>query len=328
MDSRDDSNANNNAAASSSTTTAERPVPQPRRVVVTSTSPPNGASYENVRLDATALKKSTPLNNENLLQDAATHPRPSKVPNNKSIFAFPPAPETPPSAAVAAAAGAVSDALNGNAGLPQSPNTSSRLIITEMNNLNLDVPPGANNNKNHANKDFEESHKLQNLPVPAPRRMQPPQQQQQPQDIYESNEDVGLLAANPQQQQQQQPHSTSSSSSSGDGASPVPYKPVVQQSATGAISKQPRQAPPLPLLPSSSKLNNTTGTAQAGAQITVNTASGVLVDGGDAADELQPSGGHDLRRNQRLNKSNVSLSSTTSGGSSSGSPKYAKDSPR
>lgn len=55
----------------------------------------------------------------------------------------------------------------------------------------------------------------------------------------------------------------------------------------------------------------------------MNTASGVLVDG--SGDDI----GGNLRRHRRLNKSNVSLSSSTSGGSSTaGEPKFAKSSPR
>lgn len=309
--SRNDNNSNIIATTTTIPTTyGERPVPQPRRLL-TPTSPPIVAAYENVRIDASVFNKSTPLNNENLLHDNVTNPRPSKVTNDKSLFVFPPTLE--------AASAEAADEVNGNVALPQSP--SSRLIITEMNNLNLD----AAGHKNRANKDFEESHKLQNLPVPAPRRMQ---QQQQQQDVYENNEEVGLaLAAIHQQQSSSSPVESSSSS----GASPVPYKPVVHQSTTGAISKQHRKVPPLPMATKSltstatgPKVNNTNSSVQ----IAVNTASGVLVDGSEAYDEQAASGGHDLRRNHKLNKSNVSLCSTTSGGSTGGSPKYVKDSPR
>lgn len=301
-----------------------RPVPQPRRLPSTPITPTAGLAYENVRIEA-ALNKSTPLNSDNLLpaDDAAT--RPSKVPNKKVFL------QTDADAAAA------DDIINGNIGLltpdasPASTTTTpTRRVITEMNNLNLDHDHSDGHRKNSANKNFEESHKMQNMPVPAPRRLANNRLPAVAQEIYENNEQQPQQSQSPPQLQQLPSSSSPSSSSS---SSPVPYKPVVQQASTGAISKTTRRAPQLPLPPppkttltpppatkSPQKINNN----EQHSSPTMQTSSGVLVDGHD------DDGPSNLRRNQRTTRSNVSLSSTTSGGSSTtgGDAKFAKGSPR
>lgn len=304
---------------------SDRPVPQPRRHLNAGSSlhTKPATAYENVHIEL--LNKCTALNNDNLLQhhnDTNGGPR-SKVPNNKAFLLLPTGNDNNPDTQSTV----TTDEANGNV-LPSSSAvmspTTRRIIITEMNDLNLDQPAG-HFNKNCANKNFEESHKMHNMPVPAPRRLaavNPLNAQQQADDeIYESNEDT--------LQRLPSPASAVTSTSSSSSSSPVPAnKPVAPWThqcdpRTGAISKTPRSAPQLPLPSPPSKSPKSIGADSA-----VSTASGVLVDGDFSVDDAAA----DLRRNRKLNKSNVSLSSTTSGGSSSPasadtSARYAKGSP-
>lgn len=282
----------------------DRPVPQPRRNLHAASLHAKAAAtaYENVHIEL--LNKCTTLNNDNLLNNDTNKSPRSKVPNNKAFLLLPAQP-----------ADADHDD-NGNQ-MPSSPMsamspTARRIVITEMNNLNLDQPAG--HYKNCANKNFEDSHKMQNMPVPAPRRLaaaptMTAQQQQQADEIYESNEDTVQPQA-----------AAMSSASSSAAASPVPYKP---DRSTGAISKTPSSVLPPPSL-KCNNIDSSSGNA-------ISTASGVLVDGAVGVD--YPTFASDLRPNRKLNKSNVSLNSSTSGGSSSpagvdASARNAKGSPR
>lgn len=315
---------------------SDRPVPQPRRNLHAGSSlhaKPASTAYENVQIEL--LNKCTALNNDNLLQhhnDTNKSPR-SKVPNNKAFLLLPTGNDYNPDAQPTD----TTDDANGNlmpsSSAVMSPNTR-RIIITEMNDLNLDQP-ASHYDKNCANKNFEESHKMHNLPVPAPRRLAVAApltaQQQTDEEIYESNEDTV--------QQLPSPASAVTSTSSSSSASPVPGIKTVPtwtpqcDHRTGAISKTPRSVPlPPPKSPKSPKCIQigTGNNHNSGGGSAVSTASGVLVDGGVGMDDDLST---DLRRNRKLNKSNVSLSSSTSGGSGSPasadtSARYAKGSPR
>lgn len=235
-------------------------------------------SYENVSLDA--INKNIILNTDNL----QTTLKP-KVPNNKHFLLT---------------------VENGNA--THSPPPDYRSIITEINNLNIDKI-----DKNSANKNFADSHKLNNMPVPAPRRLavvdsdiyeNNAEAQQSAQEIYESNEDAPPPPKSPMS-------STASSSLSGSPL-PSPHQPVVAAS-TGAIRKTPRRPPQLPLPPppdSTPPKQNNNQTV---------TCSGVVV--GDIGDDLAPSAKQKLQKSV----SNGSLNSSTSG-SSSGA-RFATNSP-
>lgn len=251
---------------------AVKPVPQPRSTVATSDN--HRTTYENVSIDL--INKNINLNNDNLHQN-----RRQKIQNDK---AFSP-PENVPVATV----------------LPATTKTEHRNIITEVNNLNID------RNRNASQKNFEESHKLNNLPVPAPRRTAAQIQQD---EIYENNEELQL--PKPKPPRPANPPKVIAAST----AIPTNQSPV--SSPSGTISKTAtRKAPQIPLPPPPPYSPDMRRSCN------MMTASGVIV-GGDEQ-ESPPS-------KPRLNKSksNTSLNSSNSSHSvndPSSSPKYITTSP-
>lgn len=264
------------------------PVAKPRRILHTPT------AYENVSLDAINKNIIVPVDN---LQTTLK----PKVPNNKQFMQ------------------STADDDDGNHNHHHHQRSPTcRSVITDINNLNL-----AKFDKNSANQHFADSHKLNNMPVPAPRRLanaaspcaqhaadiyeNHDEAQQSAQDIYESNEDPPPPSSK-----------SSTTSSSRSGGSPLPeslpqHSPPIAET-TGAIRKAHRRPPQLPLPPPPP---TTTPPKQLNNQMA--TKSGVLVD--YCADDADG-------RHRKLEKtvSNGSLSSTTSGGSSSGA-KYRTNSP-
>lgn len=226
-------------------------------------------AYENVSLDA--INKNITLNSDNL--QATLKP---KVPNNKQFMQT------------------TTDTNH------QQPPPDYRSVITEINNLNLDKP-----DKNSSNKNFADSHKLSNMPVPAPRRLvdgSSPNANHQ--EIYANSEESQLAAQEIYESNEDPPVSPNlSTASSSLNGSPLPGSTSTTTTG-GAIRKAPRRPPQLPLPPPPT---NTPPKQNNNHQIT---SSGVVVDD-FVADDV---GG----KHKKLEKSvsNGSLSSSTSGGSS------------
>lgn len=255
---------------------SSKPVPQPRRII-NATHENTKTSYENVSIDL--INKNIDINDDNLQFN-----RKSKIQNNKAFMLT---------------ASLTSDVHNKNT-TDETSGASNRTVrtnqedhrnvITEVNNLNLDK------NKNASSKHFENSHKMNNVPVPAPRR----KQNAELDEIYENNEEVHQ-----------------------DG--PVcKQTTIVNTHSSGAISKNTnttRKAPQIPLpppptipppIPEKKKMNNMT-------------KSGVIV-GDESEFEISPP------PKTRLNKSlsNTSINSSNSSQSThdpSFSPKYITISP-
>lgn len=249
---------------------AVKPVPQPRRTVAASDNP--RTTYENVSIDL--INKNINLNNDNLQQN-----RKQKIQNDK---AFVPS-ENIPVASV----------------LPTTTKTDQRNIITEVNNLNLD------RNRNASHKNFEDSHKLNNLPVPAPRRTAAQIQQD---EIYENNEEIQL--PKPKPPRPANPPKIAAASKA------IPTNQSPESSPSGTISKTvTRKAPQIPLPPPPPYSPDMRRNYNM-------TASGVIVGDEQESPPFKP----------RLNKSksNTSLNSSNSSHSAndpSSSPRYITTSP-
>lgn len=248
---------------------AVKPVPQPRRTVAASDN--HRTTYENVSIDL--INKNINLNNDNL-----HHNQRQKIQNDK---AFSPA-ENVPVVSV----------------LPTITKTEHRNIITEVNNLNIDRNRNASQKNN-----FEESHKLNNLPVPAPRRTAAQIQQD---EIYENNEELQLPKPKPPRPANPPKLTAVSTANQSPESSP---SGTISKTVTRKAPQIPLPPPP-PYSPDMRRSNNMT-------------ASGVIV-GGDE----QESPPFKLRLNK--SKSNTSLNSSNSSHSvndPSSSPKYITTSP-
>lgn len=158
-----------------------KPVPQPRRTKLNDDDGNNRQTYENVSIDM--MNKVININDDNLQTN-----RKVKIQNDKTFMLASTSTTT-----TTTTTDRIINTNNNNStesshsslayGSVGVGGASNRLDRIEKNNL-FDA------NKNVSAKNFEQSHKLNNLPVPAPRRPADHAQQQPPDDIYENNECV------------------------------------------------------------------------------------------------------------------------------------------
>lgn len=158
-----------------------KPVPQPRRTKCNDDESHNRTTYENVSINM--MNKNININDDNLQTN-----RKVKIQNDKTFLLASSTTTTTPNRLInnsTAQSSSSADTASSSftASSSSSISASNRLDRIEKNNL-LDA------NKNVSVKNFEQSHKLNNLPVPAPRRADAQQQQQHLDEIYENNEEV------------------------------------------------------------------------------------------------------------------------------------------
>lgn len=255
---------------------ASKPIPQPRRTLAKIENPTK--PYENVNIDL--INKNIDVSDDNLQSNRKT-----KIQNKAFLLSTTANSPTNSSSVISNTTPnttATTTAHRSN----RNPD-EYRNVMTEINNLNIDK------NKNATQKNFEDSHKLNNLPVPAPRRTPPSGAaltQAEQDEIYENNEEV------------QTPPTKSSASS-------------------GAISKTSnivRKAPQIPLPPPPT----TTPERRKHPNMT---ASGVVV-----GDDTESMDGIPMKQHLNKSVSNTSINSSNSSGydlSGGSSPKYITSSP-